>query len=148
MTGAFDERMAMLEAAADRVHQLEDLTGRGRAETGQVLQTAFDRLEVLAGRLGRMEQHVLGPPGSQASVPPPGLTPGLEGRVRNLEGVEKKVRDLEVRVVEQSLEALTESRLLREEFERMSGHLAMMTENLNQHFAMIWERIGDAGAAS
>jgi hypothetical protein len=58
-----------------------------------------------------------------------------------LELLEQKIQDVELRVVEQALEALTESRLLREEYERIAHHLSELSENLNQHFGAIWDRL-------
>jgi len=68
-------------------------------------------------------------------VPPPGVAR------QDLEALEQKIQDVELRVVEQALEALTESRLLREEYERIANHLSELSENLNQHFGAIWDRL-------
>ena len=203
MTNAFDERMALLENAADRVRELEEATLRSRAETGHVLQAAFERMEALTGKMGQLEDQVSAVPPPQdpeilhelrgvvthlesrmhfleatprhlvpatlepartfspgsgteedpqeglapaelhglpvqmsgGLAPPPGVAP------QDLELLEQKIQDVELRVVEQALEALTESRLLREEYERIAHHLSELSENLNQHFGAIWDRL-------
>ena len=203
MTNAFDERMALLENAADRVRELEEATLRSRAETGHVLQAAFERMEALTGKMGQLEDQVSAAPPPQdpellhelrgvvthlesrmhfleasprhlvpatlepartfssgsgteedpqeglapaelhglpvqmsgGLAPPPGVAP------QDLELLEQKIQDVELRVVEQALEALTESRLLREEYERIAHHLSELSENLNQHFGAIWDRL-------
>jgi len=203
MTNAFDGRMALLENAADRVRELEEATLRSRAETGHVLQAAFERMEALTGKMGQLEDQVSAVPPPQdpeilhelrgvvthlesrmhfleatprhlvpatlepartfspgsgteedpqeglapaelhglpvqmsgGLAPPPGVAP------QDLELLEQKIQDVELRVVEQALEALTESRLLREEYERIAHHLSELSENLNQHFGAIWDRL-------
>ncbi len=203
MTNAFDERMALLENAADRVRELEEATLRSRAETGHVLQAAFERMEALTGKMGQLEDQVSAAPPPQdpellhelrgvvthlesrmhfleasprhlvpatlepartfssgsgtEEDPQEGLAPaelhGLPVQMsgglapppgvasQDLELLDQKIQDVELRVVEQALEALTESRLLREEYERIAHHLSELSENLNQHFGAIWDRL-------
>ena len=203
MTNAFDERMALLENAADRVRELEEATLRSRAETGHVLQAAFERMEALTGKMGQLEDQVSAAPPPQdpellhelrgvvthlesrmhfleasprhlvpatlepartfssgsgtEEDPQEGLAPaelhGLPVQMsgglapppgvasQDLELLEQKIQDVELRLVEQALEALTESRLLREEYERIAHHLSELSENLNQHFGAIWDRL-------
>ena len=203
MTNAFDERMALLENAADRVRELEEATLRSRAETGHVLQAAFERMEALTGKMGQLEDQVSAAPRSEEPEllhelrgvvthlesrmhfleasprhlvpatlepartfssgtgteedPQEGLAPadlhGLPVQLtaglvpppgvdrQDLEVLDQKIQDVELRLVEQVLEALTESRLLREEYERIAHHLSELSENLNQHFGAIWDRL-------
>lgn len=203
MTNAFDERMALLENAADRVRELEEATLRSRAETGHVLQAAFERMEALTGKMGQLEDQVSAAPPPQdpellhelrgvvthlesrmhfleasprhlvpatlepartfssgsgtEEDPQEGLAPaelhGLPVQMsgglapppgvasQDLELLDQKIQDVELRLVEQALEALTESRLLREEYERIAHHLSELSENLNQHFGAIWDRL-------
>jgi hypothetical protein len=206
MTNAFDERMVLLENAVDRVRELEETTLRSRAETGHVLQAAFDRMEGLTSKLGQLEDQVsaASPPQDSELLhelhgvvahlesrmhsletspshlapatpepartfssgsgteedPQKGLAPaelhGLSAQIsggaipqpgvvpQDLEILEQKIQDVELRLVEQNLEALTESRLLREEYERIAYHLSDLSENLNQHFEAIWDRLEPA----
>ncbi|NMA26902.1 MAG: hypothetical protein GX934_03990 [Burkholderiales bacterium] len=206
MTNTFDERMALLENAVDRVRELEETTLRSRAETGHVLQAAFDRMEALTSKLGQLEDQVsaASPPQDSELLhelhgvvthlesrmhfleaapshlvpatpepartfssgsgteedPQKGLAPaelhGLSAQIsggaipqpgvvpQDLEILEQKIQDVELRLVEQNLEALTESRLLREEYERIAYHLSDLSENLNQHFEAIWDRLEPA----
>jgi len=204
MTGTFDERMATLEEAADRVRELEDATIRSRAETGQVLHAAFERMEALTGKLSRLEDQLSSAPAPAvpedlhelrgavthlesrmhfleasprhlapatpksrqisysdsfsagedpeeglASADIQGLSYGPSGQVLSIPGaaepaaavLEKMVQEVELRLAEQSLEALAESRMLREEYERIRTHLSDLSENLNQHFEAIWDRL-------
>ena len=80
MTGTFDERMATLEEAADRVRELEDATIRSRAETGQVLHAAFERMEALTGKLSRFEDQLQSGAGACGS----GRPSELRGAVTHL----------------------------------------------------------------
>ncbi len=204
MTDTFHERMATLEEAAERVRELEEATTRSRAETGHVLHAAFERMESLTGKLGRLEDKLSSAPSAPATEdlhelrgavthlenrmhfleasprhlvpaapksrqitysdsfsagedPEEGLAPadirglsyGPSGQVLPIPGalgpsaanLEKMVQDVELRLAEQSLEALAESRLLREEYERIRTHLSDLSENLNQHFEAIWDRL-------
>lgn len=188
LTAAFDERMESLEAAAARVRELEESTIRSRAETGQVLQAAFERLETLTGQLGRLEDQVVTPlpevpeiqalkgsldilqerlqflesrpqpqpmdpeamprtesvhPEEGLSTPEAAMAPpdDLALRTQLFDVVERMVRDLELKVMEQSLEALTESHLLREECERLAADLSVLSERLGRQFAAIWGRL-------
>lgn len=154
----------VLQAAFER---LETLTGQlGRLED-QVVQPLPEvpefhalkgSLEVLQERLQFLESRPLPQPmdpeamprtepvapeeglsaPEAAMVPPPD---DLELRTRLFDTVERMIRELELRVVEQSMEALTESNLLRGECERLSADLAVMSERLGKQFAAIWGRL-------
>lgn len=154
----------VLQAAFER---LEALTGQlGRLED-QVVQPLPEvpeihalkgSLEVLQERLQFLESRPLPqpmdpeamprtepvPPEEGLSTPEAAMAPpadDLELRTRLFDAVERMVRDLELRVVEQSLEALTESNLLRGECERLASDLAVLSERLGKQFAAIWGRL-------
>lgn len=167
MTESLNSGLAGLEEAMARMHQLEEETARERAETSALLDTTFQRMEALTGHVERLEDNLpaadlrdlqtrlewleslprpadpgpAGPgedPDEGVSVRDSALVASVSPREQDLL---QQVRDLETRLLEPSMEALAEARVLRAECERLAEGLMSLSQHVTRQMEAFWQRL-------